>query len=213
MLAQVFLATGTEFCVSTMPPLRKLRNQSFAQMSSDSLETWRARQGCKKYVAHLVRRCQARASARRVLEDTYATVIGAIKVQILYRNSLMARFRDAAAGLQNRQVRSLPSVSEADAGLPAALLADRALAARDMPTLRNIVSGEEFVLQVDSSHSLHDFYVKAKQTLGLDPKGSVSLALLRAGSGTKDQRLLGCSRYSPAMPYVKGKVFEVYLHR
>ena len=125
----------------------------------------------------------------------------------------MARFRDAAAGLQNRQVRSLPSVSEADAGLPAALLADRARAALDMPTLRHLVSGEEFVLQVDSSHSLHDFYVKAKQILGLDPKGSVSLALLRAGSGTKEQRLLGCCRCSPAMPYVKGKVFEVYLHR
>ena len=213
MLAQVFLATGTEFCVSTMPPLRKLRNQSFAQVSSDFLETWRARQGCKQYVAHLVRRCQARASARRVLEETYATVIGAIKVQILYRNSLMARFRDAAAGLQNRQVRSLPSVSEADAGLPAALLADRARKAQDMPVLRRCVSGEEFVMQVDSSDSLHDFYVKAKQILGIDPKGIVSLALLQAGSGPKDQRLLGCSRDSRAMPYVKGKVFEVYLRR
>ena len=196
-----------------MPQLRKLRNKSFAEMSSDSLEAWRARQGCKQYVAHLVRRCQARVSARRFLEDTYASVIGAIKGQILYRNRLMSRFRDDAAGLQNRQVRSLPSVSEADAGLPAALLADRARKALAMPTLRHLVSGEEFVMQVDSSDSLHDFYVKAKQTLGLDPKGSVSLALLRAGSGTKDQRLLGCSRYSPAMPYVKGKVFEVYLHR
>ena len=200
----------------TMPQLRKLRNKSFAEMSSDVLEAWRARQGCKQYAAHLVRRCQARASARRVLEDTYATVIGAIKVQILYRNSLMARFRDAAAGLQNRQVRSLPSVSEADAGLPAALLADRARAALDMPRLRHLVSGEEFVMQVDSSDSLHDFYVEARKALGLDPKGCVSLALLRTGDGTfmmtREQRTLGCGRDTLAMRYVKGKVFEAYCH-
>ena len=100
--------------------------------------------------------------------------------------------------------------------LLAALLADRARAARDMPTVRHMVAGTEFVLKVGPEDSLHDFYVKAKEALGLDPKGHISLALLRTGDNTKtrEQRTLHCSRFpGTAMPHVKGKVFEAYCHR
>ena len=205
-----------------MPKLSKLKNKAFAEIGSGFLEAWRAQQGCKQYLAHLVRRCQARASARRVREDTYASAIGAIRQQILSRSSLVAKFKDDAVGFRRKPVRRLPAVSEADAGLPAALLADSARAAREMPTVRHLVTGREFVLQVGPKDSLHDFYVKAKEALGLDPKGSVSLALLRTGIDTtgadtsmktREQRTLGCSRGpGSAMRNVKGKVFEAYFH-
>ena len=200
-----------------MPKLSKMKNKTFAEMGSGYLEAWRAQQGCKQYLAHLVRRCQARASARRVLEDTYASAIGAIKQQILSRSRLVARFKDDAAGFRRKPVRRLPAVSEADAGLPAALLADRARAALDMPRVRHIVTGREFVLELGRNDSLHNFYVKAKEALGLDPKGSTSLALLRTGDYTTtmtiEQRTLGCSRApGSAWRNVKGKVFLAWCH-
>ena len=200
-----------------MPKLSKMKNKTFAEMGSGYLEAWRAQQGCKQYLAHLVRRCQARASARRVLEDTYASAIGAISQQILSRSSLVAEFKKDAAAFRRRPVRRLPAVSEADAGLPAALLADRARADLDMPRVRHIVTGREFVLELGRNDSLHNFYVKAKEALGLDPKGSTSLALLRTGDYTTtmtiEQRTLGCSRApGSAWRNVKGKVFLAWCH-
>ena len=194
-----------------MPKLPKLCNKPFAELGSDFLEAWRAGEGCKQYVAHLVRRGQARASARRVLEDAYAMDVGEMNGMILHRKGLMA-----GHGSDTSQLADFAGNFEDHVGLPAASLADRSQAVWDMPTVRQMVAGTEFVLHVGSEDSLHDFYVEARKALGLDPKGCVSLALLRTGDGTfmmtREQRTLGCGRDTLAMRYVKGKVFEAYCH-
>ena len=96
-------------------------------------------------------------------------------------------------------------------------LHDRARADLDMPRVRHIVTGREFVLELGRNDSLHNFYVKAKEALGLDPKGSTSLALLRTGDYTTtmtiEQRTLGCTRApGSAWQNVKGKVFLAWCH-
>ena len=179
-----------------MPKLPKLCNKRFAELGSDFLESWLVGEGCKQYVAHLVRRGQARASARRFLEDAYAIDVGEMNGMVLHRKGLMA-----GHGSDASQSADFAGNFEDHVG---------------MPTVRQMVAGTEFVLHVGSEDSLHDFYVEARKALGLDPKGCVSLALLRTGDGTsmmtREQRTLGCGRDTLAMRYVKGKVFEAYCH-
>ena len=171
----------------------RLRNQALREMVFKSLDKWQAKRQCKQYIALLVRRCEAQASARCFLE------------------AIGRRLRCDAETLQTRQIWRIPSVSEEDARLPAAILADRAREALDMPRLR-LASGRELVLPVDRRQSLHDFHEQAKYVLELDPKGNISLALLRHGCGSVEERLLHCSRTVHAWRHVKRKVFEVVQH-
>ena len=74
--------------------------------------------------------------------------------------------------------------------------------------MRKALTGEEFHLSFDIGMNCHEFYQQARAVLGLEKR--VSLALLRHGSGSKEQRLLTCSGDLNAWRQlqVMGTVFE-----
>ena len=170
------------------------------------LAAWQAERHSKQYVELLVNHCVARASAREWLKDLTTDIVSLVECRAQDRRTVTQQLRQCANELQTRQVRPLPPLSEDDRRLPAALLADRW---RHMARLR-LASGRELFLKVDRNSSLQDFYLAARGALGLQM--NVSLALLRGGGGSFEERLLEYSPHIDAYRSVKGQVFDVVAH-
>ena len=175
---------------------------------------WDANRYSRLYMAMLVRRWEAREYARELLVDLFKDAVHRIEAQARRRRDTIAQLRKDAEKLQGRRPIPLPVWSDADRGLPAATLSGRAAAARRarrrerFATLRKALTGEEFNLSFDTGMNCHEFYQQARAVLGLEKR--VSLALLRIGSGSKEQRLLTCKSDENAWRPMQfmGTVFE-----
>ena len=191
-----------------------LRNRPVRELDPQTRARWEANRYSRLYVAMLVRRCEAREYARELLVDLFRDVVHRIEAQARRRRDTIAQLRKDAKNLEGRRPIPLPVWPLADRGLPAATLSDRAAAARRarrrerFATLRKALTGQEFHLSFDTGMNCHEFYQQARAVLGLEKH--VSLALLRIGSGTKEQRLLTCDRDTNLWRQLQfmGTVFE-----
>ena len=206
-----------------MPTGLRLRNVPVQGLPAPIQSRWLQQTLARRYARDIIRRAairDMRRVTRQLLTLIYVVVGDNIaeedaaeeddyQMMLAIRRGTTDSLRRFAAELPGRRVMRGPIISEEDRGLAAAVLSDRRRRQMNMTVLRTM-SGAETTLRVAESASLHDFYQQAREVLGL--QANISLALLRTGAGSFDQRLLCCCRQINAFRCVRGTVFEVVLH-
>ena len=193
-----------------MPAGFRLKNLPVSALPTHVQENVVARSLCRQYTGNLLARTvwrQARQAAQR-LEDVHQIcqdIVEGVVEKTLSRASL----RQFARALPGRHIRYVPAHILEDQSLPAARLADRNRHLLSMPRLR-LMSGEEIVVEIPNNCSTHDFYQLSRATLNLGR--STSLALLRMGPGSVEDRLLPCVRWESSH-LIKRRVFQVVTHK
>ena len=158
----------------------------------------------------------SRVAARRLLLSIYALIAHRVppaaefQVTEAERRETLRGFQRFALSLRCRLVEHPPPVPEDEREhSPAALLADRARAYLDLPQV-TALSGLTITIDYPRDATLFDFYMLVRRALQL-PKAH-SLSLLYRGSNSFCNRLLGCSSFVRAHPFVRRGRFEAVVH-
>ena len=157
----------------------------------------------------------SRVAARRLLLGIYALIaprVLAAEFQAAEdKRETLRGFQRFALSLRSRLVEHPPPVPEDEREhSPAALLADRARAYLDLPQVTTALSGLTITIDYPRDATLFDFYMLVRRALQL-PKAH-SLSLLHRGSNSFCNRLLGCSSFVRAHPFVRRGRFEAVVH-
>ena len=156
----------------------------------------------------------SRVAARRLLLGIYALIAPRVLVAEFQaaedKRETLRGFQRFALSLRSRLVEHPPPVPEDEQEhSPAALLADRTRAYLDLPQV-TVLSGPTITIDYPRDATLFDFYMLVRRALQL-PKAH-SLALLRRGLNSFENRLLGCSSTVRAHPFVRRGRFEAVIH-
>ena len=157
----------------------------------------------------------SRVAARRLLLSIVALIAPRVRTAAEFqaaedKRETLRGFQRFALSLRSRLVEHPPPVPEDEQEhSPAALLADRTRAYLDLPQI-TVLSGATITIDYPRDATLFDFYMLVRRALQL-PKAH-SLALLRRGLNSFDNRLLGCSSTVRAYPVVKRGRFQAVIH-
>lgn len=206
-----------------MPVGARLRNAPVSVLPAHAREKIVAHSLARQYTSKVLARAvirqarqaairQARQAAQGLLHEIYQDMVEDVadkeELEKLERTSWqdkLEKLRQFARALPERRIRYVPASLPGDQSLPAALLADHR---SYMPILR-LMSGKEIVVEIPRHCSTHDFYQLARTALNLGR--STSLALVRVGPGSFEDRLLPCVR-SESSGLIRRRVFQVVTH-
>ena len=202
----------------SMPVGARLRNAPVSVLPAHAREKIVAHSLARQYTSKVLARAvirQARQAAQGLLHEIYQDVVEDVvdkeNLEKLERTSWqdkLEKLRQFARALPERRIRYVPSSLPGDQSLPAAMLADHRSHLLRMPILR-LMSGKEIVVEIPRHCSTHDFYQLARTALNLGR--STSLALVRVGPGSFEDRLLPCVR-SESSGLIRRRVFQVVTH-
>ena len=210
----------------SMPVGARLRNAPVSVLPAHAREKIVAHSLARQYTSKVLARAvirqarqaairQARQAAQGLLHEIYQDVVEDVvdkeNLEKLERTSWqdkLEKLRQFARALPERRIRYVPSSFPGDQSLPAAMLADHRSHLLRMPILR-LMSGKEIVVEIPRHCSTHDFYQLARTALNLGR--STSLALVRVGPGSFEDRLLPCVR-SESSGLIRRRVFQVVTH-
>ena len=156
----------------------------------------------------------SRVAARRLLLGIYALIaprVLAAEFQAAEdKRETLRGFQRFALSLRSRLVEHPPPVPEDEQEhSPAALLADRTRAYLDLPQV-TVLSGATITIDYPCDAALFYFYMLVVRRALQLPKAR-SLALLHRGSNSFESRLLYCSSFVRAHPFVRRGRFEAVI--